>query len=148
MTHRVAGARTVGRRRHRRTAATRIFEVVADRYLALPLGVLCALFWANASPEPYFVVAQRLAFAVNDIGMTLFIGLLMQEIVEAVMPAGALHPWGPGRLPPPAAGGGGAGKGGGRFAKPTAQHPTRLSLAYPPLLSKKKSIGSFVYVTG
>jgi NhaA family Na+:H+ antiporter len=66
---------------------------IFDRYLLLPLGATIALVWANTDPERYFTLAHRLAFPVNEMGMALFLGLITQEIVEAVMPGGALHGW-------------------------------------------------------
>jgi Na+:H+ antiporter, NhaA family len=66
---------------------------ILDRYLLLPLGAAVALIWANTDPEQYFTLAHRLVFPVNEIGMALFLGLVTQEIVEAVMPGGALHGW-------------------------------------------------------
>jgi NhaA family Na+:H+ antiporter len=96
-------------RRDRPNALAQVSEGVVHHYLGLPLGVAIALVWANTAPERYFVVAQSLAFAINDIGMTLFIGLLMQEVVEATMVGGALHSWRRWSLPLLAAAGGIAG---------------------------------------
>jgi NhaA family Na+:H+ antiporter len=64
-----------------------------DRFLLLPLGAAIALVWANTAAESYFRFAETLAFPVNDIGMTLFLALIAQEIFEALMPGGALHTW-------------------------------------------------------
>jgi len=64
-----------------------------DRFLLLPLGVLVALVWANESAETYYQFALPMAFLVNEVGMALFIALITQEVVEAVMPGGALHSW-------------------------------------------------------
>ena len=90
--HAIAARRySVTHRRNRGRAHPIAF--VIDRFLALPLGVAIALIWANIAPQPYFVVAHTLSFAVNDIGMAFFFGLITQEIVEAVMPGGALHSW-------------------------------------------------------
>lgn len=75
----------------------------------LPLGGLIALIWANTRPENYFSVAHTLAFAVNDIGMALFFALITQEVVEAVIPSGALHTWRRWTLPMVAAAGAVAG---------------------------------------
>ena len=62
-------------------------------YLLLPIGALIALVWANLAPESYFTFAQRLSFPVNEIGMAFFFALLTQEVVEGMMPGGALHSW-------------------------------------------------------
>ena len=80
-------------RRRRRSAAARLVDRFLHRYLALPTGVAIALVWANIAPERYFVFAHSLAFPVNEIGMAFFVGLIVQEIAEAVMPGGALHSW-------------------------------------------------------
>ena len=82
-------AHPVAVHRRRRSAPARLLDRVVHRYLALPIGVAIGLVWANTAPEPYFIVAHSLAFPVNEIGMALFVGLIMQEIVEAVMPGGA-----------------------------------------------------------
>ena len=66
---------------------------VADRFLLLPLGVLMALVWANTAGESYFRFAHVLRFPVNDIGMVLFVGLVTEEVLEALMPGGALYHW-------------------------------------------------------
>jgi NhaA family Na+:H+ antiporter len=68
-------------------------RLIVERFLLLPIGALIALVWANAAPESYFVFAQRLSFAVNEIGMAFVFALLAQEVVEALMPGGALHSW-------------------------------------------------------
>ena len=66
---------------------------VTDHYLVVPLGAIVAVIWANAAPEGYFGFAQSLSFAVNEIGMALFVALIVQELLEAAMPGGALHTW-------------------------------------------------------
>jgi NhaA family Na+:H+ antiporter len=70
-----------------------VTHFIFDRFLLLPLGAAIALIWANTAGESYFTFAHRLAFPVNAIGMAFFFGLLTQEVVEAVMPGGALHTW-------------------------------------------------------
>lgn len=64
-----------------------------DRFLLLPLGAAIALVWANVAGESYFRFAHSLAFPVNEIGMALFLGLIVQEAIEATMPGGGLHTW-------------------------------------------------------
>lgn len=76
-----------------RWTPTGIVHFIVDRFLLLPLGAAIAVIWANTASESYFIVSHRLAFPVNEIGMAFFFGLLTQEIVEAVMPGGALHTW-------------------------------------------------------
>src|SRR5438045_1692669 len=61
--------------------------------LLLPLGAALALLWANTAPESYFTLSHALRFAVNDVAMALFFGLLAQQVFEEVMPGGALHTW-------------------------------------------------------
>jgi NhaA family Na+:H+ antiporter len=71
----------------------RVARVVFDRFLLLPIGALIAVVWANTAAESYFVMARRLSFSVNEIGMAFFFALMAQEVTEAVMPGGALHSW-------------------------------------------------------
>jgi NhaA family Na+:H+ antiporter len=78
---------------HRRHHTLAWLHFVNDRFLWLPLGAAIALIWANTSAESYFRVAHTLAFPVNEIGMAIFLGLITQEAIEAVMPGGALHAW-------------------------------------------------------
>jgi Na+:H+ antiporter, NhaA family len=72
---------------------TRAWRFAVEHYLVLPLGALIAIVWAGADAVSYFRVAQALAFAVNDIGMALVLAYLAQEVVEAALPGGMLHPW-------------------------------------------------------
>src|SRR5688572_713592 len=89
---------------HRLAAASLRF--VTDRFLWLPLGAAIALVWANTAPDSYFRLAHTLAFPVNEIGMAVFLGLITQEAIEAVMPGGALHSWRRWAMPLVAAAGG------------------------------------------
>jgi len=66
---------------------------LVDRFLLLPIGAVIALIWANTAPESYFQVTLPMAFVVNEIGMAFFFALITQEVVEALMPGGALHSW-------------------------------------------------------
>lgn len=70
-----------------------LLRFIVDRFLLLPLGALIALVWANTAGESYFRTAHALAFPVNEIGMAFFLALTTQEVVEAVMPGGALYTW-------------------------------------------------------
>jgi NhaA family Na+:H+ antiporter len=72
---------------------TRAWRFALEHYVALPLGGVMAIVWANADPVSYFQVAQALAFAVNDVGMAFVLGYLAQEVIEAALPGGVLHPW-------------------------------------------------------
>lgn len=82
-----------------------LVRLTIDYFLLLPLGGLLALLWANSAPDAYFSVATPLRFWVNDVGMVLFFGLIAQELMEAVLPGGALHNWRRWLLPMLAAGG-------------------------------------------
>ena len=86
-------ARHHTRRRNGRHFFGHLFTALADRFLLLPIGAIVALQWANAAPESYFRFSVPLAFYVNEIGMALFFALITQEVVEALMPGGALHSW-------------------------------------------------------
>jgi NhaA family Na+:H+ antiporter len=68
-------------------------HVVAEHFLLLPLGGLAALIWANTAPESYFQFKLPLVFWVNEVGMAIFFAVVAQEVLEAVMPGGALHTW-------------------------------------------------------
>ena len=103
-------------------------RVAFDRFLALPLGVAAALLWANASAETYYRSSIALSFAVNDIAMALFFGLITQEVVEAIMPGGALHTWRRWSLPLVAAAGGIAGA--------STAYLAYVNRAYEPLLAQ------------
>jgi NhaA family Na+:H+ antiporter len=91
---------------HRRQHTLAWLRFVNERFLWLPLGAALALVWANTWPESYFRTAHALAFPVNEIGMAIFLGLVMQEAIEAVMPGGALAEWRRWAMPLVAAAGG------------------------------------------
>jgi Na+:H+ antiporter, NhaA family len=93
MRHHVLSHQPIAVPRLPRVTSARWLRFIFDRYLLLPLGAAVALIWANTDPERYFTFSHRLAFPVNEIGMALFLGLVTQEVVEAVMPGGALHSW-------------------------------------------------------
>ena len=73
--------------------ATTALAFVVDHFLLLPIGVLVALAWANTAGESYFRFAHTLRFSVNDIGMVFFVGVITEEVLEAVMQGGALYRW-------------------------------------------------------
>lgn len=68
--------------------------------LSLPLlgGVVAAIVLANVDPHTYHAITHAslfgvsLHFVVNDLFMALFFGLAAKEIVESLLPGGALHP--------------------------------------------------------
>jgi NhaA family Na+:H+ antiporter len=70
----------------------RVLRFVATHYLVVPLGVGLALVWASASATTYFRFAEALSFVVNDIGLAFAFAFLAQEVVEATLPGGTLHP--------------------------------------------------------
>jgi len=78
---------------HHKPLALRISGFVLDYLLALPIGCVAALVWANTLPESYYRFAQATAFAVNDVGIVFFFALITKEVAEATIPGGALHPW-------------------------------------------------------
>ncbi|HMF61769.1 MAG TPA: Na+/H+ antiporter NhaA, partial [Vicinamibacterales bacterium] len=84
----------------------RALRFAVEHYLVVPLGVAVAVIWANTAAESYYETAEGLAFVVNDIGMAFVLAFLMQEVVEAMLPGGTLHPWRRGALPVIAAAGG------------------------------------------
>ena len=71
----------------------RLYRFVVDRFLLLPIGAAVAIVWANAEPMSYFTFAHTLAFPVNEIGMALFLAIVGQDVLEAMMSGGALHTW-------------------------------------------------------
>jgi NhaA family Na+:H+ antiporter len=89
-----------------RTTAAALFHFTIEHFLLLPIGGGIAIVWANTRPESYFTLAHALSFVVNEVGMALFFALITQEIVEEVMPGGALHTWKRWTLPAVAAVGG------------------------------------------
>jgi NhaA family Na+:H+ antiporter len=131
MRNHAAAAHHVQPQRHHRHHATPAVHHRVNRFLGLPLGVIIALAWANTVPEPYFRLAQSLAFPVNEIGMALFVGLIMQEIVEATMPGGALHSWRRWTLAVIAAAGGIAGSAGAYLAYVLGRYEQILAAGWP-----------------
>ena len=71
----------------------KISGFILEYLLALPIGCVAALAWANLSPESYYQFAHPASFYVNDVGMVFFFALITKEVAEATIPGGALHPW-------------------------------------------------------
>jgi len=71
----------------------RAWRFIVDHYLLLPVGGGVALVWANTYAVSYFRIVQTLAFPINDIGMAFVLAYLAQELVEAALPGGSLHPF-------------------------------------------------------
>jgi NhaA family Na+:H+ antiporter len=89
----------------------RFVRFAADLYLLVPIGAAIAIVWANAYASSYFQFAEMMSFAVNDVGMAFALAFLAQEVVEATLPGGTLHPWRRAILPIVAAAGGAVGAG-------------------------------------
>lgn len=113
------------------SAARRAIRFVVDRFLLLPAGALIALVWSNTASESYFTFSHSLSFAVNEIGMALFVGLLTQELVEAMMPGGALGSWRRWTLPLAGAAGGIVGSIAVFLAFVNAKQEMVLTQAWP-----------------
>lgn len=112
-------------------SAGALFHYTIEHFLLLPIGGLIAFVWANTRPESYFTLAHTFSFAVNEIGMALFFALIMQEIVEEVMPGGALHTWRRWTLPMVAAIGGTFGAAVVYLAYVSLQYEAVLSPGWP-----------------
>ena len=76
-----------------------LWHFATEYVVALPLGALLALVWANTDVETYYRVVQSAAFLVNDVAMVVFFALITKEVVEATAPGGVLHPWRHAALP-------------------------------------------------
>jgi NhaA family Na+:H+ antiporter len=85
---------------------TRVLRFVAEHYLVVPIGTVLAIVWANTYASSYFQFSHTLLFAVNDVGLAFGFAYLAQEVVEATLPGGTLHPWRRALLPVVAAVGG------------------------------------------
>jgi NhaA family Na+:H+ antiporter len=83
----------------RRPIARRVSGFVLDYLLALPIGCVAALLWANTLPDSYYRFAHATSFFVNDIGIVFFLALITKEVAEATLPGGDLHPWRRAALP-------------------------------------------------
>lgn len=112
-------------------SAGALFHFTIEHFLLLPLGGLIALAWANTRPESYFTTAYALSFVVNEIGMALFFALITQEIVEEIMPGGALHTWRHWTLPVVGAGGGIVGSAFVYLAYVAWKHEPVLTAGWP-----------------
>ncbi len=68
----------------------RAWEFVCGHSLLLVAGTIAALVWANAAPSSYMRFSHRAEFLVNDVGMVFFFALAAKEILESMLPGGAL----------------------------------------------------------
>jgi NhaA family Na+:H+ antiporter len=122
----------------------RVFDFVADHFIAVPIGAVIALAWANSHAESYFEFAHALSFAVNDIGMTLVFAFLAQEVLEATMPGGELYTWRRSTLPLVAALGGTVGAIGAYEGYVHAGDESLLSVGWPILCGIDLGLSSFL----
>jgi NhaA family Na+:H+ antiporter len=74
--------------------------------MALPLGALIAIAWANTFSASYVRVSDALQFPVNDVAMIFFFALAAKDVVDATASGGPLHTWRRAALPVVAAAGG------------------------------------------
>jgi NhaA family Na+:H+ antiporter len=72
------------------TTAEDLLNFIFDNSLLLLAGAAAGLVWANVGIASYTRVAGGLRFAVNDVAMVFFFGLVMKEVHEAMVPGGAL----------------------------------------------------------
>jgi len=76
-----------------RSSFPRLWEFALEHLLLLPAGASIALVWVNVLPESYYRFAYAMSFAVNDVAMAFFFGMITKEVVEATASGGVLHPW-------------------------------------------------------
>lgn len=76
-------------------------EILEEFSIPLILGVIAAVVWANVDHETYHHFVHHplvgkghfnFHFLINDIFMVFFFGIAAKEIVESVLPGGALNP--------------------------------------------------------
>jgi NhaA family Na+:H+ antiporter len=116
--------------------ALRLFRWMLNRFVLLPLGVVIALVWANTEPDGYFRFAHALAFPVNEIGMAIFLGLIAQELYEALLPGGSLGGWRNRAMPGFAALGG--------FVGSVATYLVYISIAHEQMLTPAWPVGAAI----
>jgi Na+:H+ antiporter, NhaA family len=141
LSHGAIGSPTAkSRRRHPYS----IVRFAMDRFLLLPLGAVIALVWANVAGESYFPFAHALAFPVNEIGMALFLALITQEVIEELMPGGALHTWRRWSLAVAGAVGGAAGAASVYLAYVRVRHEDVLMSAWPVAVAIDVAAGYYL----
>ena len=121
-----------------------VLRFLNDRFLWLPIGALVAVIWANVDPVPYFALAHRLAFPVNEIGMALFLALIAHEAIDAIGPGGALRHWRYWGVPLVAAAGGVAGAAFAFLAYVTWAGELVLAQAWPVAAAVDIAAGYYV----
>jgi NhaA family Na+:H+ antiporter len=122
----------------------RAVRFVLDHFLMVPIGAVVALVWANTRAESYFEYTYALSFLVNNVGMALFFAFVTQEVVEAMVPGGALHTWRRAALPIVAAIGGAAGAIGVFDAYVHAGDELVLSPGWPIVCAVDGGLGYFL----
>jgi NhaA family Na+:H+ antiporter len=123
---------------------TTLLRFIVDRFLVLPLGAAIALVWANTAGESYFRTAHALAFPVNEIGMAFFLALMTQEVIEAVVPGGALYTWRRWGLPMIGAAGGALGAIGVYLFVVGVTHEEVLTAAWPVAVAVDVAAGYYI----
>jgi Na+:H+ antiporter, NhaA family len=123
---------------------TTLLRFIVDRFLVLPLGAAIALVWANTAGESYFRTAHALAFPVNEIGMAFFLALMTQEVIEAMIPGGALYTWRRWGLPMIGAAGGALGAIGVYLFVVGAGHEQVLEAAGPVAVAVDVAAGYYI----
>jgi NhaA family Na+:H+ antiporter len=76
-----------------RRRVSRVSQLAIEHLLLLPAGAAIAMLWVNLEAESYYRFTYRLSFAVNDVAMMFYFGLIAKEVVEATAPGGVLHSW-------------------------------------------------------
>jgi NhaA family Na+:H+ antiporter len=114
-----------------RWPGTTAAQFISDRFLLLPIGVILALVWANTAGESYFRFSHAASFLVNEVLRTMFLGLIAQELFEALMPGGVLSTWRRWTLPVVAAIGGSLGAAGVYLSYVAVKHESVLQSAWP-----------------
>jgi NhaA family Na+:H+ antiporter len=126
------------------TTVQALWRYAIEHFLLLPIGGAIAIVWANTGPESYFTAARALAFPVNEIGMALFFGLIAQEVVEEIMPHGALHTWRKWTVPLVAAAGAVAGSALVYIAYITWKYELVLASGWPAAAAVDLAFAYFV----
>ena len=129
------------------SAVGRLVHGFMNTFVPLPIGALIALIWANTASESYFGFSHALAFAVNEIAMAFFLALIVQEVLEALMPGGALHTWRIWALPLAAAAGGVAGAVGLYLAYVQFSHESVLAQAWPVMAAVDVAVPYYLLKT-
>jgi Na+:H+ antiporter, NhaA family len=110
---------------------TRAIRYILEHSITVPLGAMLALVWANVASESYFRFAIGQAWWINNVGMALFFGFALQEVIETMEPGGALESWRRAVLPVVAAVGGALGAVAGYEAWVFRSQQFILSMGWP-----------------